>query len=59
MYLQPLITHDAKSCVMCKGGLLIGFNYSSALIPKEIKAAKDDDPYTVKTYLVWGVTGAI
>ena len=40
-------------------GLLVGFNCSSALIPKEIKAAKDDDAYTVKSNLGWGVTGAI
>ena len=38
-------------------GLLIGINCSRALLPREIVAAGDDDPYAVRTLLGWGVTG--
>lgn len=38
-------------------GLLIGFNCSSAMMPREVVSAGDSDPYAVKTLLGWGVTG--
>ena len=38
-------------------GLLIGANCSSALLPKEIKAGKDTEPFAIRTNLGWGVTG--
>ena len=40
-------------------GLLIGFNCSAALLPREIVANGDNDPYAMKTSLGWGVTGPI
>ena len=40
-------------------GLLIGFNCSAALLPRQVIAAGDDDPYAMKTALGWGVTGAM
>ena len=40
-------------------GLLIGFNCSAALLPREIVIAADDDPYAVRTILGWGVVGKI
>ena len=38
-------------------GLLIGINCSKALMPREVIAAGDEDPYAVRTLLGWGVTG--
>ncbi len=38
-------------------GLLIGINCSRALLPREVVAAGDDDPYAIRTALGWGVTG--
>ena len=38
-------------------GLLIGFNCSAAMLPREVAVASDNDPYGVRTCLGWGVTG--
>ena len=38
-------------------GLLLGFNCSAALLPKQVISAGDNEPYAVKTLLGWGVTG--
>ena len=38
-------------------GLLIGINCSRALLPREVIAAGDDEPYAIRTSLGWGVTG--
>ena len=37
--------------------LLIGFNCSAALLPRQVIAAGDDDPFAVPTDLGWGITG--
>ena len=37
--------------------LLIGFNCSAALLPRQVIAAGDDDPFAVRTDLGWGITG--
>ena len=39
--------------------LLIGFNCLPALVPKEMKAGADDEPFAVRTNLGWGVTGLV
>ena len=38
-------------------GLLIGFNCSVALLPRQIVSAGDTEPYAVKTVIGWGVCG--
>ena len=38
-------------------GMLIGFNCSAALLPRQVIAAGDDDPFAVRTDLGWGITG--
>ncbi len=38
-------------------GMLIGFNCSVALMPREVVSAGDYDPYAIRTILGWGVTG--
>jgi hypothetical protein len=40
-------------------GLLIGFNCSAAMLPKEVKAAGDADPFAIKTNLGWSVSGTM
>ena len=40
-------------------GLLIGFNCSVALLPREVITAGDNDPYAIRTTLGWGVTGVV
>ena len=40
-------------------GMLIGFNCSAALLPRNIVSAGDNDPYGVKTKLGWGVIGIV
>ena len=40
-------------------GLLLGYNCSAALLPKEVVTAEDDDPYAVRTVLGWSVVGTI
>ena len=37
--------------------LLIGVNCSAALLPRQVIAAGDDDPFAVRTDLGWGITG--
>ena len=40
-------------------GLLIGANCTKAIKPREVIPGADDDPYTVRTTLGWGVIGVI
>ena len=40
-----------------KVGLLIGANCSSALLPKEVRAGKDSEPFAIRTTIGWAVTG--
>ena len=40
-------------------GLLLGYNCSAALLPKEVVTAGDDHPYAVRTVLGWSVVGTI
>ena len=40
-------------------GLLIGYNCSNALVPREVIAGKSTEPYAVKTDLGWSIVGSI
>ena len=40
-------------------GLLIGANCTKAIKPRDVIPGADDDPYTVRTTLGWGVIGVI
>ena len=40
-------------------GLLIGYNCSNALIPREVIAEESNEPYAVKTDLGWSIVGSI
>lgn len=39
--------------------LLMGCNYLKALKPQEVILGNDNDPYTVKTKLGWGIIGPV
>lgn len=41
----------------CEIGLLIGYNCSRAMVPREVIAGKDDEPYAVQTDLGWSIVG--
>ena len=56
-HLQKMSQHLHPVNENLEVGLLIGFNCSTALMPREIIAAEDGDPYGVKTTLGWGVVG--
>ena len=40
-------------------GLLIGYNCSNALVPREVIAGESNEPYAVKTDLGWSIVGSI
>ena len=40
-------------------GLLIGYNCSNALVPREVIAGKSTEPYAVKTDLGWSIVGSM
>ena len=40
-------------------GLLIGYNCSNALVPREVIAGENNEPYAVKTDLGWSIVGSI
>lgn len=41
----------------CDVGLLIGYNCSQALLPREILSGKEDEPYAQHTDLGWSIVG--
>ena len=41
----------------CEIGLLIGFDCTTALIPREVLTGQDDEPFAVKTDLGWSIIG--
>lgn len=41
----------------CEVGLLIGYNCSQALLPREVVSGKDNEPYAQRTDLGWSVVG--
>ena len=40
-------------------GLLIGYNFSNVLVPREVIAGESNEPYAVKTDLGWTIVGII
>ena len=40
-------------------GLLVGYNCSAALLPRQVIVAGDDEPFAVRTILGWGITGTM
>lgn len=50
-HLAPLID--------CDIGLLIGYNCSQVLLPREIVSGKDNEPFAVRTDLGWSIVGRV
>ena len=56
-HLTPIATSLAPYHHDIEVGLLIGSNCSRAIMPREIVAGRDNEPYAQKTELGWGVIG--
>ena len=41
----------------CEVGLLIGYNCSQALLPREVVSGKENEPYAQRTDLEWSIVG--
>ena len=58
----PHLEHLAEEIaplIDCDIGLLIGYNCSQALLPREIVSGKDDEPFAVRTDLGWSIVGCV
>lgn len=55
-HLAPLID-KIPSLQDCEVGLLIGYNCSRALAPREVILGTDNEPYAVRTDLGWSIVG--
>lgn len=53
------LADEIAPLIDCDVGLLIGYNCSQALLPREIVSGKDDEPFAVKTDLGWNIVGCI
>lgn len=42
----------------CEVGLLIGYNCSRAMAPRQVILGKEDEPYAVRTDLGWSIVGS-
>nr|XP_054587464.1 uncharacterized protein LOC129152993 [Nothobranchius furzeri] len=41
----------------CEAGLLIGYNCSQALLPRQVVSGKENEPYAQRTDLGWSIVG--
>lgn len=53
------LADEIAPLIDCDVGLLIGYNCSQALLPREIVSGKDDEPFAVKTDLGWSIVGCV
>ncbi|KAI2646382.1 hypothetical protein H4Q32_025464 [Labeo rohita] len=51
------IAQEIPMLLDCKVGLLIGYDCSRALAPRQVITAGDDEPYAVRTDLGWSIVG--
>ncbi|KAJ8262890.1 hypothetical protein COCON_G00153470 [Conger conger] len=51
------IAKDIPPLQDCEIGLLIGYNCSRALAPREVIAGRNDEPYGIQTDLGWSIVG--
>ncbi len=56
-HLSP-IKDEVPPLLSCEIGLLIGYNCSRALAPRQVILGKDDEPYAVRTELGWSIVGS-
>lgn len=53
------LAEEIAPLIDCDIGLLIGYNCSQALLPREIVSGKDDEPFAVRTDLGWSIIGCV
>ncbi|KAE8291618.1 hypothetical protein D5F01_LYC08974 [Larimichthys crocea] len=53
------LADEIAPLIDCDVGLLIGYNCSQALLPREIVSGKDEEPFAVKTDLGWSIVGCV
>ncbi|KAL7874933.1 hypothetical protein SRHO_G00059030 [Serrasalmus rhombeus] len=53
------LAEEIAPLIDCDVGLLIGYNCSQALLPREIVSGKDDEPFAVRTHLGWSIVGRV
>ncbi|KAL1276825.1 hypothetical protein QQF64_036448 [Cirrhinus molitorella] len=52
------IAHEIPMLLNCKVGLLIGYDCSRALAPRQVITGGDEEPYAVRTDLGWSIVGS-
>ena len=52
------IAHEMPELMECEVGLLIGYDCSRALAPRQVITGGDYEPYAIKTDLGWSVVGS-
>ncbi|XP_055056153.1 uncharacterized protein [Misgurnus anguillicaudatus] len=53
------LAEEIAPMIECDVGLLIGYNCSQALIPREVVSGKDNEPFAQRTDLGWTIVGGI
>ncbi|KAL6457443.1 hypothetical protein MHYP_G00344060 [Metynnis hypsauchen] len=51
------LQEDVAPLQDCEVGLLIGYNCSQALLPREVVSGKENEPYAQRTDLGWSIVG--
>ena len=51
------IEDEMQDLLYCNVGLLIGYDCSQALTPREVIASKSNEPYGIRTDLGWSIEG--
>lgn len=52
------IAQEIPMLLDCKVGLLIGYNCSRALAPRQVITGGNDEPYAIRTDLGWSIVGS-
>ncbi|KAL0154219.1 hypothetical protein M9458_050473 [Cirrhinus mrigala] len=52
-----VIADEMPARMDCAVGLLIGYNFSRALAPRQVITGGDEEPYAIKTDLGWSIIG--
>ncbi|KAL1250801.1 hypothetical protein QQF64_018597 [Cirrhinus molitorella] len=52
------IAHEIPMLLNCKVGLLIGYDCSRALAPRQVITGGEEEPYAVRTDLGWSIVGS-
>ncbi|XP_061793005.1 uncharacterized protein [Nerophis lumbriciformis] len=53
------LADEIAPLIECDVGLLIGYNCSQALVPREVVSGRDNEPFAQKTDLGWTIVGGL